>query len=308
MTGGTVVAKGPAMLTSRKIAFTLGAAALAAALLQSRSEESAQAQGSAAGGQCAVLSMAPPAAKFCNDMTSCKTFCQCACTFDSTLWGKGKDTECKRVPMSGPGLLGPDDVVSVPNPKNPFKYIIGTAKASKAALAGLERLEAHLAASENRQKYDFKVKIKRCYEPVVVDVEKECALILRSWHVIDKHPGDEALKKKWLYEGNPVVKGLTWPGATPHSSGAACDLVLVDAKGQESFDHRAGVDGTPHSSIDQRLASKMLDEEVTNSAVGGMRLNYEAWHYEWGGPTACRCKAPECADKHWPPTGRPKCD
>lgn len=49
----------------------------------------------------------------------------------------------------------------------------------------------------------------------------------------------------------------------------------------------------------------MLDEEVTNADVGGSRLNFEAWHYEWGTTTASRCKAPNCANDHWPVTGKP---
>ena len=51
----------------------------------------------------------------------------------------------------------------------------------------------------------------------------------------------------------------------------------------------------------------MLDEEVTDPAVGALRLNYEAWHYEWGGPTGGRCKAPDCATKFYPACGKPNC-
>jgi hypothetical protein len=49
----------------------------------------------------------------------------------------------------------------------------------------------------------------------------------------------------------------------------------------------------------------MLDEEVTNPDVGGRRLTFEAWHYEWTDETRSRCKDPDCAQKFWPVPGKP---
>ena len=97
------------------------------------------------------------------------------------------------------------------------------------------------------------------------DTEAECGFVLKALRVIEKYPEKRA---EWEPKLNPLNLGLAWPGATPHSAGTGCDLILVDAQGRDSFDWRAGVPGTPRSSIDQRLASRMLDEEVTDPAVG----------------------------------------
>ncbi|MDE2489920.1 MAG: hypothetical protein KGM24_03680 [Elusimicrobia bacterium] len=85
-------------------------------------------------------------------------------------------------------------------------------------------------------------------------------------------------------------------------------LTLPPGKPRDSFGASAGVPGSPHSSLDQRLASRLLDEEVTSAYVGARRLTYEAWHYEWGDSpfgSGALCRAPDCAEKHWPVTGRP---
>ena len=50
-----------------------------------------------------------------------------------------------------------------------------------------------------------------------------------------------------------------------------------------------------------RAMSKALVDALTNDSVGAVRLNYEGWHFEWGGAfTSCRCKGDDCNDKHWP--------
>jgi hypothetical protein len=181
-----------------------------------------------------------------------------------------------------------------------------SARATTEVVNGLKRLDAYLAASPSREKYNYRVRVKSCYRPAIDDTEKECNFVLKAMHILKKYPQDKRKRAEWTPKLNPNNLGLAWPGATPHSSGQACDLVLVDEDGRESFDWRVGA-GAPHSSIDQRLASKMLDEAVTNDTVGGRRLNYEAWHYEWGTSIGCRCKDPECADKFWPPLGKPNC-
>jgi hypothetical protein len=176
--------------------------------------------------------------------------------------------------------------------------------AAAAAFTGLKRLDVRLAASKNRQKYGYTVRVVSCYRPQLEDTEPECGFVLKSKYMLKRvtAPADKAY---WEEKSDPRNLGLTWPGRTPHSAGYACDLVLVDKHGRDSFDSRAGVDGAPRSSIDQRLASKMLDEEVTNPDVGGRRLTFEAWHYEWTDETRSRCKDPDCAQKFWPVPGKP---
>jgi hypothetical protein len=252
--------------------------------------------------------------KFCSDVESCKSFCSCACTLHLNKWkhpkdtpgGSGNDgaTECPGVPQAGKGIAPPDDLTSIPS----MQYVKASpgARATVEVVDGLKRLDAYLATSPSRVKYKYTVVVRSCYRPAIDDIEKECNFVLKAMHVLNKDPQDAQKRAEWTPKLNPNNLGLAWPGASPHSSGQACDLVLVDEKGKASFDWRVGT-GSPHSSIDQRLASKMLDEAVTNDQVGGRRLNYESWHYEWGTSMGCRCKDPECADKFWPPLGRPNC-
>jgi hypothetical protein len=134
-----------------------------------------------------------------------------------------------------------------------------------------------------------------------------CNFVLKAMHVLTKYPDDAAKRAYWTPRLNPLNVQLGLPGAGGHMAGQACDMVLVDSKGQASFDSRVGKGSDRSSIIEQRLALRMLDEAVTNDVVGGRRLNYEAWHYEWGTTTGCRCKHPECDQKWWPPRGTPNC-
>jgi D-alanyl-D-alanine dipeptidase len=115
---------------------------------------------------------------------------------------------------------------------------------------------------------------------------------------------DPKQRAEWEPKLNPQNLGFAYPGATPHSAGNACDIVLLDSQGKESFDAGIGKH-SPHSSIPAKQASILLDEALTNDTVGARRLNYELWHYEWGGTTSCRCKYPDCGNKFWPPVGTP---
>lgn len=257
----------------------------------------------------ACLATVPPSGKFCTDVEACKKFCTCACDFDPSKWKPNVkndgSTTCPRAPVSGPGMLASDSPDLLPLP--PFDFITARSseRATRTVIEGLQRLDARLAASPNRRKYNYTVRVVSCYRPHLEDTEPECGFVLKAMRVIEKYPEKRA---EWEPKLNPQNLGLAWPGATPHSAGTACDLVLVDAQGRDSFDWRAGVRGAPRSSIDQRVASKMLDEEVTDSTVGALRLNYEAWHFEWGGPTGGRCKDPECATRHYPACGKPNCN
>lgn len=245
--------------------------------------------------------------RLCGDVESCKKFCSCACSLDLHKWRPVADdgsTTCPRAPTSGVGMIAPDSPELLPIPGLRFVSAAKSVRATQEAVDGLKRLDDHLAASPARAQHGYKVRVVNCYRPALHDTEKECGFVLKAMHVLDTST-DPQKRAEWQPKLNPNNLGLAWPGATPHSAGNACDLVLVDAEGRDSFDWRVG-EGTPHSSIDQRLASRMLDEAVTNDDVGGRRLNFEAWHYEWGGVAGCRCKHPECAEEHWPPLGTPK--
>jgi hypothetical protein len=259
------------------------------------------------------LATAAPS-KFCGSVKDCQKFCSCACTFDPHKWkAEGKNdgsTTCPGAPATGPGMIPPDspDLQNLSDAGLQYITFSRGERAAPAAIDGLRRLDAHLAASADRQRLDYKVRVVSCYRPQLDDTEPECGYVLKGLYMLARVP--DAQKPYWLSKSDPNNLGLAWPGATPHSGGFACDLVLVDRRGQDSFDSRAGVDvgapgGPPTSSIPQRDASRMLDREVTNADVGGRRLNFEAWHYEWGTTTGSRCVDPDCANSHWPVAGKP---
>lgn len=273
--------------------------------------------GSQNSGACAPKSTVTPlGVRFCGDVESCKAFCSCACKLTLTKWkdpkdtpgGSGSDgaTSCQGAPRTGAGMISPDSPDLVPVPNMRFVTASSGVRATRQTVEGLRRLDAYLSTSPSRARYNYSVEVRSCYRPAIDDTENECNFILKAMHVLNKYPQDVQKRAEWMPKLNPNNLGLAWPGATPHSAGNACDIILVDSQGRPSFDWRVGP-GSPHSSIDQRLASKMLDEAVTNEVVGGRRLNYEAWHYEWGSTLGCRCKAPECANKFWPPLGKPNC-
>lgn len=248
--------------------------------------------------------------KFCGTVPDCRTFCSCACTFDPHKWKadvkNDGSTVCPGAPATGPGMIPPDspDLHNLSDAGLRYITFDRDERAATTAYEGLRRLDAHLADSADRRRYGYTVRVVSCYRAQLEDTEPECGFVLKGLYMLARVP--DAQKPYWEGKSDPNDLGLAWPGASPHSGGFACDLVLVDRGGRDSFDVRAGMDGAPTSSIPQRDASRMLDEEVTNDDVGGSRLTFEAWHYEWGGTiTASRCKAPACANEHWPVTGKP---
>ena len=246
---------------------------------------------------------------FCENVKDCRKFCSCACAFDPAKWSPDPDvkndgsTVCPGAPKTGEGILPADSPELEDLPA--YRYITHKAgeKAAAAARDGLSRLDDRLAASAERARLGYTVRVVSCYRPQLEDTEPECGFVLKSLHMLARVAPER--RPYWEEKSNPNNLGLAWPGRTPHSAGYACDLILVDSRGRDSFDSKAGVDGAPHSSIEQRLASRLLDEDVTNPTVGGSRLTFEAWHYEWTADTRSRCKAPDCADNHWPVKGKP---
>ena len=208
------------------------------------------------------------------NMAEATAFCSQACDLSGPQGG----AKCTRVP-TGDGLLPESSPLLSPVPKLTYVKANADVRASKEVIDGLKKLDTWLAASPERAKYNYSVRVSNCWRDGIDEIKKECYFVMKG--------------------KNPVNLGLTYPGANPHSGGKACDIVLVDAKGNTATSCSANT--KTNAGIDFKTASRLLDEALTNDTVGAKRLNYEAWHYEWGGPSACRCKAPECQNDFWPP-------
>lgn len=214
----------------------------------------------------------------CRTWEECKAFCSAACDVNPATGG----ASCPRVPTDGAGLIPEDSPLLQPIPK--LKYVKNASsknRASKRVIEGLKKLDEWLERSPDRARYGYTVRVNNCWRDGIFDTKKECYFIMKG--------------------KDPRQLGLAWPGATPHSAGNACDIVLLDRNGKPATACSADSEKSLGASIDFRTASRLLDEALTNDTVGARRLNYEAWHYEWDGPTSCRCKAPDCANDFWPP-------
>jgi len=251
---------------------------------------------------------------FCSGLDGCKKWCCCACSWDRSAWG---DAVC-------------DNSINDPEDKQTGKKMIGDTKtlkelskaikkpkvltalsgkwATDEVVAGLQKLDDQMGADPALQKY--RVAVKSCWRSVRSNTDQVCGLVFKTMHM-EKivNPNDEQKGKlKDALARSASVWGLAWPGPHPHASGHGCDLVLMDkAGGQECFDWRAGVAGPPKCSIDAKTAVNTLTDAVAKA--GGVRLNYEAWHFEWGikaGGTSCRCDSSTACNK-WPLDGSAKC-
>lgn len=273
---------------------------------------SAPPSGVSEGGRCMNWSQKDPAKglKYCTDVDSCRSFCQCACDFDASRgWTKNDETDrttrCAPMNVSGPGLLAPGSPELKPLPSFTTLRVERTSRATQSVIDGLTRLDAIAAAAPWKSKY--KVLVKSCYRPNDEDMQIDCSYTLKAAHVIKKYQGrppaneSERDSLAWAQKAQDVRKlGRAFPGANPHSGGVACDIQMLDASTNKAlFDWQVGR-GEATEAV--RAASRALDEAVTKS--GGKRLTYETWHFEWGGMSQSRCTFPDC-DKYWPPTGSP---
>ena len=239
--------------------------------------------------------------QFCKTEKDCIDFCAKHCTFCANKWqdtrsGNDGATSCPTAPTTGEGLLPREATIAVPIDL-PFIRVPSGERASENVVRGLTDLNTFIAQSPDWQQTGYKVKVHSCYRSPAEETEKICNLILKGTHMLNKFNDTLTLDKKKQYEdylNPPENKGLTWPGANPHSAAQACDMVVLDQNGREWFDSAAGP-GTQRNSPEQLKALKMLDEAVTTS--GGRRLVYEAWHYEWGNSAAgSRCTYPNCPE------------
>lgn len=289
---------------------------LAAALLWSspaRAQESQACRlGGFATGQGAACRV-PESGAFCRDLESCKTFCCCACSgFNPNQWNQ--DASCPGAPTTGAGMLTREQATAIT--ALPNVLVEAGQRGTAEVIAGLTRLNDAIPAL--RAKYPqygaFRAKVKNCWRSAESNTTKVCSLVIRKLHVEQSARMSQEVKAQWTTNAARVW-GLTWPGPTPHSGGFACDVVLVDSSDQECFGW-AVLDNpdapTPTCAIPIRTASEILDEAATAPAYGGgVRLNYETWHYEWASPHAdCRCShgsATNPCTAFWPPKGDNNC-
>ena len=281
------------------------------------------AQHIASGGtaQCAVTS----SGKFCDSVESCKTFCCCACTtsLDGAWWSERSPydgrTTCPRSPTSGDGIMAPDsgdlhDLGTLLTATEvPWLSDYSGKRATQAVADGLKALNDQLAALPDQAKKKLKVRVGSCYRRAVGNsltptagdgnAEAVCGMVYKMLRVENSPRSDQATKDAW-HEHAANVWQMAWPGYTPHAGGIACDLVLVDGSGSDCFDVAAGDASGAHCSLGDRASSELMDKLV--GATGGWRLDFEAWHYEWGGAHDCRCQGDGCK-RFYPPTGHQRC-
>ncbi len=262
--------------------------------------------------QCSPLAHPTHAGKICDTVDDCMALCACACKFDKTKWDPNKkddgSTTCTGLTETGTGMLPPDSADLVPVAALPFVSVPAGLKATQAAADGLRHLSDRLAASPTRQRLNYTVRVGSCYRRHLEDSVPECGFSLKAKYMLDKPNNTQAVIDRWRTSADPNNLGLSWPGRTPHSGGYGCDIIVVDSRGQDCFDWRAGVtpppgqNGPPTCSIPARDAASYLVDDATAAGVDAKRLTFEAWHFEWG-DQATGCRGADCSA--WPITGRP---
>ncbi|MBI3564094.1 MAG: hypothetical protein HY079_02725 [Elusimicrobia bacterium] len=267
------------------------------------------------------------AERFCDGTASCERFCCCSMAYDHSKWSGVYDwrTTNVKAPVDIRGTLKPDaaeltDLSASLSGARVLTDLRGK-RSTRAVADGLSRLDAALDADPERATLRYTVSVRNCYRRAIgntleprapvpdANAEAVCGELFTMMHFEDLPVRTEIQEKvlAGLHSGAPHAFLMAWPGSTPHAAGDACDLVLKDARGQDCFDARAGTPDSPHCSIDQRKAVAILSHAVARA--GGARLDYEAWHFEWGGKTgagSCRCQGEAC-DPIWPVTTAAGC-
>jgi len=239
---------------------------------------------------------------FCNSEESCKTFCEQHCKLDLSKWGKGVSSTC-----SFPGGLGGSipDKSKLLRPLPSLKHVKGGSGVQMTieVVEGLRRLDQVIETS-SAWPAGHTAFVKSCWRSDAHDSANECDFVLKGWHVKEKFaktPPVTAADKAQLanaahWINPPKYLGLTWPGATPHSAGLGCDIVVRDPAGKELTACKGAKNDTKTQAM-----SKALVDAITGDKVGAVRLNYEMWHFEWNSAiTGCRCKGDDCNNNHWP--------
>lgn len=284
---------------------------------------SCAARGYPTAGACAPAS----AAKFCNGVDECERFCCCSMAYDHSKWTGVYDwrTTNVKAPLDIPGTLRPDsgDLSDLGRTLASMRVLrdYSGKRATRTVADGLRRLDEALDADPERAELRYTVSVRNCYRRAIgntveprapvpdANAEAVCGELFTMMHFEDlpARTSKQEQVLNALHSGSASAFLMAWPGATPHAAGDACDLVLQDSSGADCFDSRAGTDASPHCAIDQRRAVRLLTRAVARA--GGARLDYEAWHFEWGGRTgagSCRCSGEAC-DSIWPVTTAAGC-
>jgi len=225
--------------------------------------------------------------RICSSVSDCLPYCRKAgCTTISTYGradympaslpgfegvtlkpiGRPFDNDCNRSVF--PPIAGAD---RNPIPDIPHIKANGNG-ASQQVIDGLRRASQYID-----QKYpgqDIVVNVSNCYRDPHADFGAQCAIIMRATNN-DPHT---------------VSNGSTWPGSNPHASGYACDLSLVEGGRQTS----CTAIGDAQYQCQFKSGDDKLVDIITNPAVGGKRLSYECWHFEFASPYDSRCQGSEC--------------
>lgn len=237
--------------------------------------------------------------KLCDSAASCLPHCVRAgctkifCTKKEMAGGyaancinetRRNDCDWDRFPrLDAPGILesGSPDLVDEDDwPKMANVRAREGTKASKLVIAGLQRADRYI--DQNHAGKGLSIQINNCWRDWRDDANAQCSIIARPTL------------------NDPTAWFSSWPGAGPHNSGYACDLVLMK-------------DGKPISGVksDQTCTSKaagnrLLIEILTNPTVGAKRLKYESWHFNWAGWNSCFCAMEGCEPHIYPVGSGPK--
>jgi hypothetical protein len=285
---------------------------------------SCAARGFEVGGRCGAASKT----RLCRGVAECEKYCCCAFDFDVSKWTGVYDWKTTNVlaPTDIDGALRPDspELVDLGQELQGMEVLVDYRGkiATKTVAAGLRRLDAVLAALPERRTAPFTVDVNNCYRRAIgneieplsplgpdANAEAVCGELFVMMRLEDKpaRGANEQTLLDGLHSTQDSAFLMAWPGWTPHAAGDACDLIVRDAKGAPCFGASAGAADSPKCSIDQRHAVDMLDEAA--GQAGGWRLDYEAWHFEWGGktgPGSCRCRGEGCGGI-WPVTQAAGC-
>jgi hypothetical protein len=234
-------------------------------------------------------------AKICKTAADCLPYCKNAgctkvfCTKEEMRNGyspncinvtRSNDCDWSRFPsLNSSSVLESTSPDLIPSSRWPSMNNIkprGGAKASKLVVEGLQRADAYI--TKNYPGQGLSIQINNCWRDWHDDFNGQCSIIARPT------------------KNDPSAWYSGWPGAGPHSSGYACDVVLM--KNGQAI---SGVKSNQTCSS-KGPGSKLLVEILTNPTVGARRLNYESWHFNWAGWNSCYCAMEEC-DKHIFPVG-----
>lgn len=253
---------------------------------------------------------------FCSSKETCRKFCVDNCTFDPKQWGPAT---C-RFPASLLTSAGdPPRSALAPLPALTYVKAEPGVLASAAVIDSFRKADAYIQSHPGALPPGHVVMVDNCYRSTEKNSTRVCGFVLKGNHLQNKwkdrtpqNAAEEATERRELADAEDYLepketKGLSWPGPGQHTRGNACDVKIAKVSGPE---HDPDYDDMTVCRADtkdpkNRDLSRRLDEIMTNPTVGAVRLNYEMWHFEFGltGAAAknCRCVAPDCADKHWPP-------